>query len=154
MIVCVAEKPSVGAYIANVLGAKERHEILSWANKKGGRYVIEDDFDSELRFEGKPIPPMQTLDSAGKVIYINTFSKTISPALRIGYMVLPEELADRYRNTLSFNSCTVSSFDQYALADFISRGYFERHLSRTKKYYRILREKLLAVFLCHHKIFF
>ena len=138
--------PSHNFPTGTVMGAKERHEILSWANKKGGRYVIEDDFDSELRFEGKPIPPMQTLDSAGKVIYINTFSKTISPALRIGYMVLPEELADRYRSTLSFNSCTVSSFDQYALADFISRGYFERHLSRTKKYYRILREKLLAVY--------
>ncbi|MBR3620047.1 MAG: PLP-dependent aminotransferase family protein [Clostridia bacterium] len=129
-----------------VMGAKERHEILSWADKKAGRYVIEDDFDSELRFEGKPIPPMQTIDSAGKVIYINTCSKTISPALRIGYMVLPGELAERYRRTLSFNSCTVSSFEQYALADFISRGYFERHLSRTKKYYRILREKLLDVY--------
>ncbi len=138
--------PSHNFPTGTVMGAKERHDILSWANKKGRRYVIEDDFDSELRFEGKPIPPMQTLDSAGKVIYINTFSKTISPALRIGYMVLPEELADRYRSTLSFNSCTVSSFDQYALADFISRGYFERHLSRTKKYYRILREKLLAVY--------
>lgn len=136
--------PSHNFPTGRVMGAKTRHEILSWANKKDGRYIIEDDFDSELRFEGKPIPPMQTIDGAGKVIYINTFSKTISPALRIGYMVLPEELAERYRNELSFNSCTVSSFDQYALADFITLGYFERHLSRTKKYYRILREKLIS----------
>ena len=86
---------------------------------------------------------MQILDSEGKVIYINTFSKTISPALRIGYMVLPDNLAEKYRRLFSFNSCTVSSFEQYALADFISRGFFERHLNRTKKYYRVLREKLL-----------
>ncbi|MBR5112900.1 MAG: PLP-dependent aminotransferase family protein [Clostridia bacterium] len=138
--------PSHNFPTGSVMGAKARHEIITWANEKPGRFIIEDDFDSELRFEGRPIPPMQTLDSAGKVIYINTFSKTISPALRIGYMVLPEKLAEEYRQRLSFNSCTVSSFEQFALADFISNGYFERHLNRTKKYYRVLRECLLDVY--------
>lgn len=140
--------PSHNFPTGQIMSAKKRHEIISWANS-GDRYIIEDDFDSELRFGGKPIPPLQTLDTRGRVIYINTFSKTISPSLRLGYMVLPESLARRYGELLSFSACTVPSFEQYLLAEFIERGYFERHLNRTKKYYEILRSELLSEYRAH-----
>lgn len=129
-----------------VMNVRNRHEVISWANSTDGRYIIEDDFDSELRFSGKPLQPLQTLDTMGKVIYINTFSKTISPSFRIGYMVLPESLSEKYKNELGFNSCTVPSFEQYTLAEFIEKGYYERHINRMKKYYRVLRNDLLEAF--------
>jgi len=129
-----------------VMNVRNRHEVISWANSSDGRYIIEDDFDSELRFSGKPLQPLQTLDTMGKVIYINTFSKTISPSFRIGYMVLPESLSEKYKNELGFNSCTVPSFEQYTLAEFIEKGYYERHINRMKKYYKVLRNDLLEAF--------
>ena len=130
------------------MSAKTRHDIIAWANS-GDRYIVEDDFDSELRFGGRPLPPLQTLDTQGKVIYINTFSKTISPSLRIGYMILPVPLAKRYGELFSFNACTVPSFEQYTLSEFIEKGYFERHISRTKKYYELLRKSLLEEYRLH-----
>ncbi len=138
--------PSHNFPTGRVMGAKIRHDLLSLIGERRNGYIIEDDFDSELRFEGRPIPPMQTIDNSGRVIYINTFSKTISPSMRIGYMILPPDLAAKYSRELSFNSCTVPSFEQYTLAEFISRGYYERHINRTKKYYRILRAELLEEF--------
>ena len=140
--------PSHNFPTGRIMSAKKRHEIISWANA-GDRYIVEDDFDSELRFGGKPIPTLQTLDTRGRVIYINTFSKTISPSLRLGYMVLPDSLARRYGEMLSFSACTVPSFEQYLLAEFIEKGYFERHLSRTKKYYELLRSELLNEYRSH-----
>ncbi len=138
--------PSHNFPTGRVMSARARHELIKWANMSSDRFVIEDDFDSELRFSGKTIPPLQTLDTKGNVIYINTFSKTISPSFRIGYMVLPEKLAEKYKEELGFNSCTVPSFEQYTLSEFISQGYFERHLNRMKRYYRILRSQLLTCF--------
>lgn len=137
--------PSHNFPTGKVMSARGRHELIKWANS-GDRYIIEDDFDSELRFEGKSLPPLQTLDTRGNVIYINTFSKTISPSFRIGYMVLPEKLAVKYKTELGFNSCTVPSFEQYTLSEFISRGYFERHLNRMKRYYRLLHSDLTKCF--------
>lgn len=138
--------PSHNFPTGKVMSTRARHKLINWANMSSDRYIIEDDFDSELRFSGKTIPPLQTLDTNGNVIYINTFSKTISPSFRIGYMVLPEKLAEKYKNELGFNSCTVPSFEQYTLSEFISQGYFERHLSRMKRYYRILRSQLFECF--------
>ncbi len=138
--------PSHNFPTGNVMGAKCRHEIISHANSLEGKYIIEDDFDSELRFTGRPLPPVQTLDTQGKVIYINTFSKTISPSFRISYMILPDKLSEKYRNEFRFNSCTVPSFEQYTLAAFINRGYFERHINRMKKYYRELHSGLIDEF--------
>ncbi len=129
-----------------VYSPKRRNEILQWANSSANRYIIEDDFDSELRFTGKPLSPILSFDSYGKVIYVNTFSKTIAPSVRIGYMVLPPDLSEYFRNNLGGMSCTVSSFEQFTLSRFIDKGYFERHINRTKKYYRILREKLISVY--------
>lgn len=123
---------------------KRRLELLEWAEKNKNRYIIEDEYDSEFRFGGKPIAPIQTVDRRGKVIYINTFSKTIAPSIRISYMILPPDLAEEFRLRLGFYSCTVPAFEQYTLAEFISGGYFERHLSRMKRYYKMLRNDLIS----------
>jgi GntR family transcriptional regulator/MocR family aminotransferase len=92
-----------------------RMELLKWAGEKEGRYLIEDDYDSEFRFKGKPVPSLQASDRGGKVIYIGTFSKSIAPAIRIGYMVLPLPLLKIYEEKCSFYSTTVSRIDQRIL---------------------------------------
>lgn len=113
-----------------------RQAILQWLTAEGNRFLIEDDYDSEFRFSGRPIPPMQTMDFAGRVIYMNTFSKTIAPALRISYMILPPRLLDAWEEKMGFYSCTVPAFEQLTLTRFLDGGYFERHLSRMRKHYR------------------
>ena len=120
-----------------------RYELLHWASKKSSRYIIEDDYDCEFRLFGKPIPPLQSIDKAEKVIYINTFSKTLAPTFRISYMVLPPHLASLFYEKLGFYSCTVSNFEQFTLAKFIEGGYFERHINRMRTYYRNKRDNLL-----------
>lgn len=128
-----------------VMPAARRYEMLAWANEKEGRYIIEDDYDSEFRVNGKPILPMFGMDACGKVIYMNTFSKTLSPTIRISYMILPAELANRFYESFSFYSCTVSNFEQYALSEFISLGYFEKHINRMRLYYSRKRRELLEL---------
>ena len=124
-----------------------RQELLHWAQERPDRYIIEDDYDSEFRFTGKPIPTMQSIDHGHRVVYINSFSKTIAPSIRISYLILPPLLAERFHREFSFYSCTVSSFEQYTLADFISGGYFERHISRMKKLYRERRNAIIQAIL-------
>ena len=116
--------------IGLVMPVARRQELLNWAAEEPGRYIIEDDFDCEFRMQGKPIPSIQSRDRSHRVIYMNTFSKTMVPSLRIGYMVLPEKLMEKYISTMNFYSCTVSGFEQYAMAAFIEKGYFERHIKR------------------------
>ena len=120
-----------------------RYELLSWADARPGRCIIEDDYDSEFRLTGRPIPSLQSIDEHGRVIYMNTFSKSIASTIRISYMVLPPALANDYYSRLSFYSCTVSTFEQYTLARFISDGYFEKHLNRMRLFYARLRKQLL-----------
>lgn len=120
----------------------KRYELLSWAKRNGG-YIIEDDYDSEFRLTGRPVPPLQSIDSEGRVIYINTFSKSLTPTIRISYAVLPAELSEKYRRELGFYSCTVSTFEQTTLSKFIETGYFEKHLNRMRTYYRARRDALL-----------
>ena len=124
--------------------AARRYGLLSWAASSSSRYIIEDDYDSEYRLTGQPISPLQSIDNLEKVIYINTFTRTLSSTVRISYMVLPPHLLARYEEKMSFYSCTVSNFEQYTLAAFISRGYFEKHLNRTRNDYRARRNTLLA----------
>ena len=120
----------------------KRYELLSWAKKRNG-YIIEDDYDSEFRLSGRPVPPLQSIDSEGRVIYINTFSKSLTPTIRISYAVLPASLAEKYRRELGFYSCTVSTFEQTALSRFIETGHFEKHLNRMRTCYRARRDALL-----------
>ena len=120
-----------------------RTELLNWAAREKERYIIEDDYDSEFRYRGKPVPSLQASDAAGKVIYMGTFSKSIAPAIRVGYMVLPEALLERYRQKCACFSCTVSRVDQAVLEQFLDSGAFERHLNRMRKSYSRKHEALL-----------
>ncbi len=121
-----------------------RYELLSWAASSEERYIIEDEYDSEFRLVGKPIPALQSIDLAQKVIYINTFSKSLSSTIRISYMVLPKTLVPIYKEKLGFYSCTVSNFEQYALYKFIEQGHFEKHINRMRNYYKIQRDTILT----------
>lgn len=121
-----------------------RYELLNWAYEKEDRYIIEDDYDCEFRMAGRPIPSLQSIDCHGRVIYMNTFTKSLASTIRISYMVLPGELLERFREKLGFYACTVSNFEQYTLAAFIGEGYFEKHINRTRNYYREKRDSLLA----------
>lgn len=127
-----------------VMPIGRRMELLKWAAKKAGRYLIEDDYDSEFRYKGKPIPSLQASDTGGNVIYMGTFSKAIAPAIRVSYMVLPPVLYEKYKNNCRFFSSTVSRLDQEVLHEFIREGYFERHLNRMRKLYKSRHDALLA----------
>lgn len=119
-----------------------RQAMLRWAGA-GDRYLIEDDYDSEFRFSGRPIPPLQSIDQGGKALYLNTFSRTLAPSLRIGYLVLPPALVGLYREKLGFYACTVPAIEQHTLALFLSEGYFESHLNRMRVFYRGRRDRVL-----------
>lgn len=121
-----------------------RYELLGWATSVEERYLIEDDYDCEFRLAGKPIPSLQSIDATGRVIYANTFTKSLGPAFRIGYVVLPPALAQRFRENLNFYSCTVSAIDQLALARFIESGDYERRVNRMRTHYRDVRDALIA----------
>lgn len=127
-----------------VMPVSRRYELLSWASKGENRYIIEDDYDCEFRLAGRPIPTLQSIDVMEKVIYINTFSKSLAPAFRISYLVLPRHLVTRFYETLGFYSGTVSCLEQMTLARFLAQGYFEKHINRMRNHYRALRDKLLA----------
>ncbi len=122
-----------------------RLALLRWAEDTGG-YIIEDDYDSELRFTGRPIPTLQSIDRGGRVLYMNTFSQTISPSMRLGFVVLPPALLAEYRRRLDFYACTVPALEQHVLALFLSEGHYERHLSRMRKEYRLRRDAVLEAF--------
>ncbi len=120
-----------------------RYELLGWASKSESRYIIEDDYDCEFRLLGKPIPALQSIDVMEKVIYMNTFTKSLASTIRISYMVLPEHLLKKFYSELGFYSCTVSNFEQYTLAKFIKNGYFEKHINRMRNFYRNQRDFIL-----------
>ena len=115
------------------------------ASSAQSRYLIEDDFDCEFRMAGRPVPPLAALDGAGRVIYANTFSKTLGGAFRIGYMVLPEALAERFRDRLGFYACTVGALEQLTLARFMESGDYERHVNRQRTRYRRRLSALIDV---------
>ena len=124
-----------------VTPVSRRQELLNWA-KAGGKWIIEDDYDTEFRFDAHPMPAMQSLDGE-RVIYMKSFSKTLAPSIRISYMVLPASLMAEFREKLGFYSCTVPSFEQYTLARFLSRGYFEKHINRMRKFYKNRRNRVV-----------
>lgn len=129
----------------SIMPVARRLALLEWAEESAGRYIIEDDYDSEFRFIRRPIPAIQSLRHNHRVIYMNTFSKTLTPAIQIGYMVLPNKLAEGYLSAMSGYSCTAYVLEQHALAAFMDNGFFERHIHRMKKYYRAKRDQMLSV---------
>lgn len=128
-----------------VMPITRRYDLLNWASKESENYIIEDDHDSEFRYKGKPIPSLQGIDSNGKVIYLGTFSRALTPALRIAYMVLPDKLFKIYKEHFSYYSSTVSRVDQHILSDFIMGGYFERHLNKMRKIYKSKHDLLIQL---------
>ena len=126
-----------------VTPVNRRLELLDWAGTD--KWIIEDDYDSEFRFDAHPVPAMQALDGRGRVIYMNTFTKTLAPSIRISYMVLPGELMRVFQKQLGFYSCTVPSFEQYTLARFLDRGYFEKHINRMRKSYKSRRNTVISL---------
>jgi len=112
--------------------AGKRLEYLRWAKERGG-YIVEDDFDSEFSVSSKSEDTLFALESERSVIYMNTFSKTIAPSMRVGYMVLPPALSEQFRREVGFYSCTVPVFEQYVLAELIGSGDFERHINRIRR---------------------
>ena len=113
--------------------AAKRYEYLAWAAAGPGRFIVEDDFDSEFFMPGKPLESLYSMAKGGPVIYLNTFSKSLAPSMRMGYMILPPDLLALYDRRVGMYSCSVPVLEQYALAAFIDEGHFERHLNRVRR---------------------
>ena len=135
--------PSHQFPLGMVMPASRRTQLLNWANFEPSRYIIEDDYDSEFRYHGRPIPALQSMDHGKKVIYFGSFSKVISPAIRMSYMVLPDPLLYNYRQMFKSFPCTVSRLDQSIMTKFLAQGYFERHLNRLRKRYKTRHDILM-----------
>lgn len=127
-----------------VMPIRRRLELLGWAEECEDRYIIEDDYDSEFRYKGKPIPALQGYDRHGKVIYLGTFSKSITPGLRISYMVLPPKLLQLFGEKEGFLHGTVSKTDQFVVQKFIEEGHFERHLNKSRALYKSRHDQLVS----------
>lgn len=125
--------------------AGRRAQLLRWAGEKPGRYILEDDYDAEFRFDVRPLPSLQGMaGGAGRVVYLCTFSKSLAPSIRIACMVLPRELLERYQAAFGTYSNTVSRFEQQTLRRFLEGGYFTRHLARMRSAYKGRMERLAA----------
>ena len=125
-----------------VTTAARRRELLNWA-REGDRYLIEDDYDSEFRMAGRPIPSLFGIDAAERVLYLNSFAKSLGAAFRMAYLVLPPQLAQRFREQLGFYANTVSPLDQLALARFIEQGHYDRHVNRLRTHARKTQDALV-----------
>ncbi|MEJ1929926.1 PLP-dependent aminotransferase family protein [Nostoc sp. NIES-2111] len=131
-----------------VLSLPRRLELLAWAQKTG-TMIIEDDYDSEYRYGERPIPALQGLDQGGSVIYVGTFSKVLFPALRLGYLVLPENLVYVFARAKWLADRQCSLLEQYALTDFITEGHLERHIRRMRSLYDQRRQTLVNSLFSH-----
>lgn len=126
-----------------IMPITRRMQLLQWAKKEEGRYIIEDDYDSEFRYSGKPIPALQGLDTDGKVIYMGTLSKALLPTLRMSYIVLPKKLIGKYQQQYLFYTQSVSRMDQEVIRRFLNEGYFEKHIHKMRVVYRKKRDRLV-----------
>lgn len=135
--------PSHQFPLGTIMSANRKRQLLAWASGEEGRYIIEDDYDSEFRYSGKPIPALQSQDPFEKVIYVGTLSKVIAPAIRLSYMVLPQSLLQAYYEHAEFYFSTVSRIDQQVIGQFFLEGHFERHLNRMRKVYRMKHDCLV-----------
>ena len=126
-----------------IMPIRRRMELLKWACEAQGRYIVEDDYDSEFRYKGKPIPALKGYDASEKVIYLGTFSKAIAPAIRHSCMVLPRPLQEAYEQKARFVNSTVSKVDQLIVQKFIEEGYYERHLNKTRALYKSRHDVLI-----------
>jgi GntR family transcriptional regulator/MocR family aminotransferase len=125
------------------LSLERRLALLQWANRTGA-WIVEDDYDSEYRYAGRPLTALQGLDSAERVLYIGTFNKTLFPALRLGYLVAPENLVEWLLRTRRIGGEHAHTLDQLTLTDFVAEGHYARHLRRMRIVCRERRDALLA----------
>lgn len=132
-----------------VMPIGRRSQLIRWAAQEKERYILEDDYDSEFRYAGKPIPALQGIAESEKIIYMGTFSRAIAPAIRVSYMVLPQKLMPAYQKVGKAFSCAVSRIDQRVLTLFLTEGHFERHLNRMRNIYKEKHDLLLS---CLHKM--
>lgn len=137
--------PSHQFPLGTTMTAPRRSSILKWANEAQNRFIIEDDYDSDFRYNGHPIPSLCSMDTSDKVIYLGTFSRTLTPSLRISYMILPQAILERYQNTFAKYPCPVSRIDQKVVSLFMDGGYFERHISRMRRIYKTRRNAMLSI---------
>ncbi len=128
-----------------VMPYPRRAELLAWAAQEENRYIIEDDYDSEFKYRGRPVPSLQSSDENGCVIYMGTFSKSIAPAIRVSYLILPQRLLRIYDEQVGFLSCSVPRLDQAILNEFLRDGYFERYLNRMRNRYKAKHDHLLEL---------
>jgi GntR family transcriptional regulator / MocR family aminotransferase len=132
-----------------VMPISQRKKLLNWANDKDA-YIIEDDYDSELRYDANPVPSLHSLDTEGRTVYIGTFSKSLSPSLRVNYMVLPIRLLNRYHSLFHSHSSPVSWFTQRVLAEYMREGNYERHIRKMcityKKRHDIFVQEAIKMF--------
>lgn len=127
------------------MSAPRRSSLLKWAYEEKNRYIIEDDYDSDFRYNGHPIPSLSSMDTQGRVIFIGTFSRTLTPSMRVSYMILPMDLLCRYRESFGYYPCPVSRIDQKVIAEFMAGGYYERHISRMRRIYRTKRNLMVSL---------
>lgn len=128
-----------------VMSASRRRELINWTRREPGRYIIEDDYDSEFRYHGKPISALKSMDSNDRIVYMGSFSKVISSAMRISYLVLPESLRVRYLSRFRYFPSTVSKLEQVLMTRFLTGGSFERHLNRIRLKYKGRHDLMISV---------
>lgn len=126
-----------------IMPLNRRSQLLHWAEEQDGRFIIEDDYDSEFKYQGRPLPALKALDRQGKIIYLGSFSKSISPAIRMSYMVLPDTLVAKYRERVPYFGCPVGTVSQKILNRFIGESHFEKHLNRMRTLYKKKRGLLV-----------
>ncbi|MGG3322827.1 PLP-dependent aminotransferase family protein, partial [Bacillus velezensis] len=123
--------------------ASRRIQLLNWAAEQNGRFIIEDDYDSEFKYDADTIPALQSLDRFQNVIYMGTFSKSLFPGLRISYMVLPPGLLRTFKER-TYDLHTCSTLAQLALKEFIESGEYQKHIKKMKQHYKNMRERLIS----------
>ena len=128
-----------------IMSISRRTELLNWANENSNRYIVEDDYDSEFKYTGRPIPALKATDINDRVIYLGSFSKSISPAIRVSYLVLPKVLLNIYQKELPYFICPVPTLNQKILYRFIKEGYFIKHINKMRTLYKKKREFLVNI---------
>src|SRR5262249_5519688 len=134
--------PSHQFPLGMTMSASRRLQLLDWAQSNGS-WIVEDDYDSEYRYETTPIVSLQGMDRHSRVIYVGTFSKTLFPSLRVGYTVVPSDLVDRFIAVRQMMDITPPHLYQAVLTDFIREGHFARHIRRTRMLYHQRRNALI-----------
>lgn len=136
--------PSHQFPLGSILSIQKRYDLLKWAEFQDS-YIIEDDYNSEFRYLGKPIPSLKSLDQLGRVIYLGTFSKSLLPAVRCSYMILPESLVNQGLTMINQQTQNCSPILQRAIAIFMRKGFFEKHVRRMKTTYQKKQQLLIQI---------